>query len=125
MQGTQKMKVDPSTEVEQANLSNHSNAAMVKAMVVSVREKAKLAHIPHIHAGFFRDGHRQCFACRIHSSHCLMGLDGSFGEHIRLPSCGNGLFHHQHTFQMALSENFFSSTCQRHNVSTYSPIQDL
>ena len=44
----------------------------------------KLAHIAHIHAGFFRDGHRQCFACRIHSSHCLMGLDGSFGEHIRL-----------------------------------------
>ena len=45
---------------------------------------AKLAHIAHIHAGFFRDGHRQCFACRIHSSHCLMGLDGPFGEHIRL-----------------------------------------
>ena len=44
----------------------------------------KLAHIAHIHAGFFRDGHCQCFACRIHSSHCLMGLDGSFGEHIRL-----------------------------------------
>ena len=44
----------------------------------------KLAHIAHIYAGFFRDGHRQCFACRIHSSHCLMGLDGPFGEHIRL-----------------------------------------
>ena len=44
----------------------------------------KLAHIVHIHAGFFRDGHRQCFTCRIHHSHRLMGLDGSFGEHIRL-----------------------------------------
>ena len=44
----------------------------------------KPTHIAHIYAGFFRDGHRQCFACRIHSSHCLMGLDGSFGEHIRL-----------------------------------------
>ena len=44
----------------------------------------KLTHIAHIYAGFFRDGHRQCFACRIHSSHCLMGLDGPFGEHIRL-----------------------------------------
>ena len=44
----------------------------------------KLAHIAHIYAGFFRDGHRQCFACRIHSSHCLMGLDGPLGEHIRL-----------------------------------------
>ena len=44
----------------------------------------KLAHIVHIHAGFFRDGHRQCFTCRIHHSHRLMGLDGPFGEHIRL-----------------------------------------
>jgi len=44
----------------------------------------KPTHIAHIYTGFFRDGHRQCFACRIHSSHCLMGLDGSFGEHIRL-----------------------------------------
>ena len=44
----------------------------------------KLAHIAHIHAGFFRDGHRQRFTCRIHHSHCLMGLDGPFGEHIRL-----------------------------------------
>ena len=44
----------------------------------------KLAHIAHIHAGFFRDGHRQCFTCRIHHSHRLMGLDGPFGEHIRL-----------------------------------------
>ena len=31
----------------------------------------KLAHIAHIHAGFFRDGHRQRFTCRIHHSHCL------------------------------------------------------
>ena len=44
----------------------------------------KLAHIVHIHAGFFRDGHRQCFTCRIHHSHRLMGLDGPFGEHICL-----------------------------------------
>jgi len=44
----------------------------------------KLAHIAHIHAGFFRDRHRQCFACRIHSSHRLMGLDGALGKHIRL-----------------------------------------
>ena len=44
----------------------------------------KLAHIAHIHAGFFRDGHRQRFTCRIHHSHRLMGLDGPFGEHIRL-----------------------------------------
>ena len=35
MQGTQKMKAGPSTEIEQANLSNHSNAAVVKTMVVS------------------------------------------------------------------------------------------
>ena len=35
MKGTQKMKVDPSTGIEQANLSNHSNAAVVKPMVVS------------------------------------------------------------------------------------------
>lgn len=35
MQGTQKMKEGPSTEIEQANLSNHSSAAMVKTMVVS------------------------------------------------------------------------------------------
>ena len=44
----------------------------------------KLAHIVHIHAGFFRDGHRQCFTCRIHHSHRLMGLDGPLGEHICL-----------------------------------------
>ena len=44
----------------------------------------KLAHIAHIHAGFFRDGHRQRFARRIHHSHRLMGLDGALGEHIRL-----------------------------------------
>ena len=44
----------------------------------------KPTHIAHIYAGFFRDGHRQCFACHIHSSHCLMGLNGPFGEHIRL-----------------------------------------
>ena len=44
----------------------------------------KLAHIAHIHAGFFRDGHCQCFACRIYGSHRLMGLDGPLGEHIRL-----------------------------------------
>ena len=44
----------------------------------------KLAHIAHIHAGFFRDGHRQCFTCRIHHSHRLMGLDGPLGEHICL-----------------------------------------
>ena len=35
MQGTQKMKEGPSTGIEQANLSNHSNAAVVKPMVVS------------------------------------------------------------------------------------------
>ena len=34
--------------------------------------------------GFFRDGHRQCFTCRIHHSHRLMGLDGPLGEHICL-----------------------------------------
>ena len=44
----------------------------------------KLAHIVHIYAGFFRDGHRQCFTCRIHHSHRLMGLDGPLGEHICL-----------------------------------------
>ena len=44
----------------------------------------KLAHIVHIHAGFFRDGHRQCFTCRIHHSHRLMGLDGPLGKHICL-----------------------------------------
>ena len=44
----------------------------------------KLAHIAHIHTGFFRNGHRQCFTCRIHGSHRLMGLDGALGEHIRL-----------------------------------------
>ena len=40
MQGTQKMKAGPSTEIEQANLSNHSNAAVVKTMVVSDQRKA-------------------------------------------------------------------------------------
>ena len=35
MKGAQKMKVGPSTGIEQANLSNHSNAAVVKPMVVS------------------------------------------------------------------------------------------
>ena len=45
---------------------------------------AKLAHIAHIYAGLFRDGHRQRFACRIYGSHRLMGLDGPFGEHICL-----------------------------------------
>ena len=35
MQGTQKMKAGPSTGIEQANLSNHSSAAVVKPMVVS------------------------------------------------------------------------------------------
>ncbi len=60
----------------------------------------KLAHIAHIHAGFFRDGHRQCFACRIHHSHCLMGLDGPFGEHIRL------------AFQLSVLVNDFQSAEQ-------------
>ena len=35
MKGAQKMKVGPSTEIEQANLSNHSNAAVIQVMVVS------------------------------------------------------------------------------------------
>ena len=35
MKGAQEMKVGPSTGIEQANLSNHSNAAVVKPMVVS------------------------------------------------------------------------------------------
>ncbi len=35
MQGAQEMKADPSTGIEQADLSNHSNAAVVKPMVVS------------------------------------------------------------------------------------------
>ena len=35
MKGAQKMKVGPSTGIEQAHLSNHSNAAVVKPMVVS------------------------------------------------------------------------------------------
>ena len=35
MKGARKMKVGPSTGIEQANLSNHSNAAVVKPMVVS------------------------------------------------------------------------------------------
>ena len=35
MKGTQKMKVGPSAGIEQANLPNHSNAAIVKPMVVS------------------------------------------------------------------------------------------
>ena len=35
MKGAQKMKVGPSAGIEQANLSNHSNAAVVKPMVVS------------------------------------------------------------------------------------------
>ena len=60
----------------------------------------KLAHIAHIHAGFFRDGHRQCFTCRIHSSHRLMGLDGPLGEHICL------------TFQFPILVNDFQRTEQ-------------
>lgn len=35
MQGTQKMKEGPSTGIEQASLSNHSNAAVIQVMVVS------------------------------------------------------------------------------------------
>lgn len=35
MKGTQKMKVGPLAGIEQANLSNHSNAAVVKPTVVS------------------------------------------------------------------------------------------
>jgi hypothetical protein len=35
MKGMQKMKVGPSTGIEQASLSNHSNAAVVQVMVVS------------------------------------------------------------------------------------------
>lgn len=35
MQGTRKMKVGPSAGIEQASLSNHSNAAMIQVMVVS------------------------------------------------------------------------------------------
>lgn len=35
MKGAQKMKAGPSAGIEQANLSNHSNAAVVKPMVVS------------------------------------------------------------------------------------------
>ena len=60
----------------------------------------KLAHIVHIHAGFFRDGHRQCFTCRIHHSHRLMGLDGPLGEHICL------------AFQLPILVNDFQRTEQ-------------
>ena len=35
MKGMQKMKEGPSAGIEQANLSNHSNAAVVQPMVVS------------------------------------------------------------------------------------------
>ena len=62
----------------------HGRSRLAVLRPVLLFFSGKLAHIVHIHAGFFRDGHRQCFACRIHSSHRLMGLDGPFGEHIRL-----------------------------------------
>ena len=45
---------------------------------------SQLRHICHIHTGFFRDGDSQGFAGGIHRSYRLMGLDGPFGEHIRL-----------------------------------------
>jgi hypothetical protein len=39
MKGTQKMKEGPSTGLEQADLSNHSDAAVIQVMVVSDQRK--------------------------------------------------------------------------------------
>lgn len=39
MKGTQKMKEGPSTGTEQADLSNHSDAAVIQVMVVSDQRK--------------------------------------------------------------------------------------
>ena len=44
----------------------------------------QLGHILHIHPGFFRNGNGKGFAGGVHRSDCLVGLDGTFGEHIRL-----------------------------------------
>ena len=43
----------------------------------------KLRHILHIHAGFFRNGQRQCFRSCVHRGHDLMRLDGSLRKNIR------------------------------------------
>ena len=42
----------------------------------------KLCHILHVHTGFFRNGHRQCFTGRIHAGDSHMGTDGAPCEHI-------------------------------------------
>ena len=42
----------------------------------------QLGHIAHIHTGFLRDRHRQCFAGSIHAGDGHMRTNGALGEHI-------------------------------------------
>ncbi|CUP84861.1 Uncharacterised protein [Enterocloster clostridioformis] len=44
----------------------------------------QLGHILHIHPGLFRNGNGKGFAGGVYRGHSLVGLDGTFGKHIRL-----------------------------------------